>query len=90
MITGKVTIKGIDYELGELSASDENVELLEALINDKSDSVPLAGFKRALREAITNGAGEKKAKEAMAALSLSLNKDSDMMRAVKALSESLV
>lgn len=89
MITGSVVIAGKEYPLGELAFSDENVALFESLMNEDMKSIPIAGFRRALHEALVSGGGLEQADEAMASLKINFKKGSDLIKALEALGKSL-
>ena len=85
-----VVIKGKEYALGDLSFSEENVTLFEMLLNmDNARSLPIASFRRALREALENGCGADKAEEAMSGLKMDFRQGSDLLNAFEALGKSL-
>lgn len=85
-----VIIAGKEYALGDLSFSEENVQLFEALLNmEDARSLPIGSFRRALSEALENGCGAEKAREAMGALRLDFRPGSDLLKAFEALGKSL-
>lgn len=89
-----VTIAGHEYALGDLSFSEENIQLFESLLaiggeDFDPSKLPIGSFRRALKESIASGSGPEKAEEAIAALKFSFAKDSDLIRAFEALGKSL-
>jgi len=90
MKTGTITLAGRTFDLGEIAASDENCDVVDAVLaDDLGRPGTIKGIFRILKEAITNGSNAAEAEEAVKLVKLRFSGEDSITSVVQSLCDSL-
>lgn len=89
------TIKGKEYQLGDIAGTKENFAIAGALLSlvtggDGDYGYIMPESRRVLEEALIAGNGDEVAKRALADLQVKVSRESEFMKALGALAKSFV